>query len=68
MGWVGNIFLVIGIWLVGYKNRKAFIFSVLGESIWLAYSIKREMYDLAFICVIFGGLAIRNWYLWGKKE
>ena len=68
MGWIGNVFLVIGLWLVGYKNRKAFIYSIIGETIWTIYSIKRGMYDLAFICIIFGGLAIRNWYLWGKKE
>lgn len=68
MGWVGNVFLIIGLWLVGDKARKAFIFSVIGESIWIYYAMDKKMYDLAFICVIFALLALRNWIKWGKEQ
>jgi len=66
MGWVGNIFIVIGLWLVGNKNRTAFIFTVIGESIWVAYAFTKGLYDLAFICIVFAVLAARNWYKWGQ--
>ena len=68
MGWVGNIFLITGLWLVGDKKRIAFVFSVIGETIWIVYSLKKEMYDLAFICVIFALLAVRSWFKWGKEQ
>jgi len=67
MGWVGNVFLVLGLWLVGDKKRSAFIFSCIGETIWVFHALSRQMYDLAFICVIFALLAIRSWFKWGKE-
>ncbi len=68
MGWLGNIFIVIGIWLVGDKKRSAFIFSIIGESVWTVYALQRGMYDLAAICGVFAALAIRNWFKWGSSE
>lgn len=64
MGWIGNIFICIGLWFIGDKKRFAFLFSIVGESIWVAYSISIEMYDLAAICVVFALLAARSYMKW----
>jgi hypothetical protein len=66
MGWIGNIFLIIGLWLIGYKKRVAFIFTIIGESIWIYYSINSNQLDLAFICLLFAILAGRNFFMWRK--
>lgn len=32
--WVGDVFILLGLWGIGNKQRKAFIASVLGECCW----------------------------------
>ena len=66
MGWFANVFLVVGLWMVGNKARWAFILTAVGEAIWTVTSILRGQFDLAFICVVFTILAIRNWFKWGN--
>jgi hypothetical protein len=67
LGWVGNIFIVTGLWLIGSKNRKAFYFSVLGEALWVIKSLYADQYDLAVICCVFAVLAVRSYISWGKE-
>jgi hypothetical protein len=66
LGWFGNIFIVLGLWSVGDKKRYAFLFSIVGETIWVIYAVLLGLWDLAFACVLFDALAIRNWIKWGK--
>ena len=66
MGWVGNVLIVVGLWLVGDKKRSAFVFTTFGESVWGVYALYKHMYDLAFICAVFALLALRNWFKWAK--
>ncbi len=66
MGWIGNIFIIIGLWLAGDKNKIAFLFSVVGELIWCGYSLYIKMYDLAFVCAVFAAIALRNYIKWQK--
>lgn len=68
MDWIGNIFLIIGLWMVGDKKRAGFIFSIIGESIYVYYSYQYKLWGLLFICIIFGLLAIRGWYKWGQEN
>jgi hypothetical protein len=65
ISWIGNIFIVIGLWFIGSKKRWAFIFSMLGEALWIAAAVRRHEFDLAFICVIFFALAARSYVKWG---
>ncbi len=67
MGWIGNIFIVIGLWKMGSKDIHAFVWSIIGELIWVGYAISIGMYDLAAVCAVFALLAGRNWYLWNKE-
>ena len=64
MGWVGNVFIVIGLYFIGEKKRWAFLFSVVGELIWCLFSLYKQQYDLAFICAVFCALALRSWIKW----
>jgi hypothetical protein len=68
MDWIGNLCIVIGLWFIGSKKRWAFLFSVVGESAWIVYSVMHELWSLAFICAVFAGLAVRSYVKWGKAE
>ena len=68
IGWVGNAFVICGCWGVGNKWRHAFLLTAIGEVVWIATALIRGQYDLAAICVVFGVLAVRNWWLWGNDD
>lgn len=61
LDWLGNILIVLGLYLLGSKNRKAFILTGFGEFFWIIKSLYLGQYDLAFIYIIFVGLPIRNY-------
>lgn len=66
MTWVGNAFLIIGLLLIGSKKRAAFVWTFIGEAIWLVCSLAERRADMAFICFVFGVLAAINWVRWGR--
>ena len=68
MDWIGNILIIIGLWSAGNKWKYAFLFSLIGELIWVIYAIKIELWSLAFVCVVFAFIAGRNVIKWNKKE
>lgn len=68
IGWLGNLFIIGGLWGIGSKYRHAFLASIVGEVIWLVKAAYCEQYDLAAMCVVFAALAARSWYKWGKDE
>jgi hypothetical protein len=66
LGWIGNLFIVAGLWGVGNKRRGAFLFSIAGEGAWIANAYSRGDWALTFICVVFLLMAVRAYVLWGK--
>lgn len=68
LGWIGNCFLVIGLWKIGDKWRNAFLFTIVGETAWAAKSVMVQDWALATICLVFNVMAGINWYKWGKNE
>lgn len=68
MDWLGNIFIVVGLYLMGNKNKNAFFFSFVGEVLWFFYAIAEKLYSLAFITVVFAVMAARGYYMWNKDS
>lgn len=66
LGWIGNLFIVVGLWKVGNRVRHGFIASGVGELFWIANAHIRRDWALASICTIFFLMAIRGWVKWGK--
>lgn len=64
--WIGNVFIVIGLWNMGKKKWWAFAFSIVGEAAWIIFSVRTRLWSLAFICIVFAALAARNLYLWRR--
>lgn len=67
ISWLGTILLTYGLWLIGKKQRRAFIYTFLGEIGILIYSLHMRSSALVFIGLVFSGLAVRNWIMWGKE-
>lgn len=67
ISWLGNMFIVLGLWYIGKKEWWAFGFSIVGETAWIAYSLSAHLWSLAFICAVFDALAIRNLVLWRRE-
>lgn len=64
LGWIGNLFIVGGLWGVGNKNRDAFLLSIVGETLWIANAINKNDVALASICVVFLLMAVRGYVKW----
>ncbi len=67
LGWIGNVFIVAGLWGLGNKYRPAFLFSIGGESLWIANAYRRADWALTSICVVFLLMAVRGFILWGRE-
>jgi hypothetical protein len=65
LGWIGNIFIVYGLWGIGNKQRTAFIASMIGEALWIVNASIKSDWALASICVVFFVMALRSFILWG---
>lgn len=68
MGWIGNVILILGLWSVGNKVRSCFIYTVIGEVLWVIYAVHNRQWDLVTICAVFAVMAIRNFIKWGSDE
>lgn len=68
LGWFGTGLLVLGAWGVGNKARMAFLATVVGEACWILKAGVVGDTALATVCVVFLGMAIRNYIKWGVSE
>ena len=66
LGWFGNILIVVGLWGVGNRQRRAFLFSIAGEAVWVLHAANQQLWDLASVCVVFLVMAIRGYIKWGQ--
>ena len=68
LAWVGNAFIVAGLWGIGNKQREAFLFSIVGESIYIIYAAQSNLWALFAICWVFLAMAVRGYVKWGVKD
>lgn len=61
LGWIGNGVIVLAQWQVGNRRRSAFLVSAVGELICIAYAVFIHLWSLVFVCVLFAGIALRNY-------
>jgi hypothetical protein len=67
LGYLGDVFLVWGVWQMGNRQRYAHLVTVVGELCWIVMSLARGEYELTFICVLFAALAFRAWIKWAPE-
>jgi len=67
MDWIGTVFILSGLWLIGSKNRIGFVVSIIGCLFWAAYGIQHSILSILTVNVIFVFVNARGWFHW-KKE
>lgn len=68
LDYIANVLIIAGLWYQGSKLWWAFLFSVLGEALWIWYAASIHLWSLVIVCAIFGGLAARNLLMWRKAD
>lgn len=68
IGWIGNFILIVATYKIGDKKRYAFLLTFLGELVWLIASLMKGSPSMSFLCIIFGGLALINYWKWSYNE
>jgi hypothetical protein len=67
-GWFGNVAICLGLYGVGNKRRGAFLFTMVGEVLFMAHTGLRGDWAVFVACTIFLVLAVRSYVLWGKED
>lgn len=67
IGWIANVFMILGSWNTGNKKRIGFLLIAIGEVLWIIASTLVGTSSMIFICFVFALLAIRNWFKWGDE-
>lgn len=67
LGWLGNVFLVVGLVTAGNQWRWAFLFTAIGEALWTVKLLRFRHWDMLFVTVLFLILSLRNLFVWLNK-
>ena len=68
LGWISNLFIVVGLWGVGNKSRIFLLISAIGNIGWLSIATARSDWALAALCVVLISLSVRGWFKWGSMR
>jgi len=69
MDWVAGILELIGLWKVGNKNRKGFLFNIACGLCWVSYVLTSgTTYGLLVIVIPALFINIRNFIKWKPEE
>ena len=66
--WFGTLFVVLGIYFLGEKQKKGFIFGVIGSSAWLIFAVMVDSVASFVLNVLMIGLNIRGYLKWIKED
>lgn len=67
VGWAGSLALLVGYFAVARQKRVGFLFSLLGNLLWLPPTIAIGRWDMAVMCVFFGAASAVGWFSWKRK-
>ena len=69
MDYVAGVLTLIGVWLVGNKNKYGFIAALLSNIVWIIYSLLyRHTYGIIIECLPLIAINTRNYIKWKKEE
>jgi len=69
--WVAVVATLVGIYLLGERNRTGFILAIIGNFAWFAFGIMSKSGANLLANVLFFALNLRGYYKWkqaGKNE
>ena len=63
-GWIGAALVIIGLHLVGNKNRNGFLVGAVSEVFWMLYAYHITSLELGLMGVLYAALYLRNYAKW----
>ena len=68
LDWLSMITGFIGAYLLGNKDKRSFIFSIISLLAAITTAVWASLYGFVFANLIGIGFALRNYYLWHREE
>lgn len=68
MDWLAAIIELIGGWLLGNKDRLAFVLLLICNILWIYVAITKGVYGLLLVVVPAIIINIRNFMKWGNEK
>lgn len=69
LDWIAAAFELVGLYLVGNRNKVGFIFNLLCGVCWISYCcISKETYGILLVIIPALGINVRNYLRWRKYE
>lgn len=65
---IAGILELVAIWIVGNRNKYAFILFVIANILWIITASSHHMYGLILVCVPAVFINIHNFIKWRKDE
>jgi hypothetical protein len=66
IGWIGNIFVIAGLYGVGDKRRGALLFSIIGEICYIIHTAMVGDWAIFAAAWIFLFMVVRAYIKWGQ--
>lgn len=67
IGWIGNVFIVLGLYGIGDKRRNAFFFTIAGECCYIVHTFLNGDWAIFAAAWIFLAMAVRGYVKWGQE-
>lgn len=64
---IATVFVVLGYWLIGNKNKYGYIFSFASCSMWLGIGVYLNIWTLVIMNVFIAYFVLRGFIKWHKE-
>jgi hypothetical protein len=68
LGWLGNILILLALYLIGCKHKIGWVCSALGNIFWCIYAIQLQMLDMFMIDFVTLIIASYNYVKWSREK
>jgi len=68
IGWIANVFILLGIGMIAYKKRSGFIMGTIGNTLWCVKGFQTGQVDLITIEMIIVVLQLFSYINWKRQD
>ena len=69
MSWIAGVFELLGIWLIGNKNRFGFLLNLIGCALWIVIAINvPAARGILLVAIPALFINVVNFIKWGKED
>jgi len=66
--WIGNLVIIVGLWKIGDKDRRAFLWTMAGETLYGIHTFLTGDWAIFCAVLIFFSIAARNYWKWNRAD